>query len=45
MLQQLHIIDTNAFNPILKQAFLANALVNLQGRKDSFYKVDLLLEH
>lgn len=45
MLRQLHIIDTNASDPILKQAFLANALVNPQGRKDSFYEVDLLLEH
>lgn len=45
MLQQLHIIDTSASNPILQQAFLANALVNPRGEKDSFYKVDLLLEH
>ena len=45
MLRQLHIMDTTASDPILQQAFLANALVNPQGRKDSFYEVDLLLEH
>ena len=45
MLRQLHIIDTNLFNPILNQVFLANALVNPQGQKDLFYEVDLLLEH
>lgn len=45
MLRQLHIIDTNASDLILQKAFLANALVNLQGQKDSFYEIDLLLEH
>lgn len=45
MLQQLHIIDITTSNPILQQAFLVNALVNPQGQKDSFYKVDLLFEH
>ena len=45
MLQQLHIIDTNASDLILQKAFLANALINLQDRKDLFYEIDLLLEH
>lgn len=45
MLRQLHIIDIKAADPLLQEAYLANALVNLQGLPHTFYKMDLLLEH
>ena len=45
LLWQLHIIDTKAADPILQEAYLANTLVNLQGLPNTFYEMDLLLEH
>ena len=45
MLRQVHIFDTKAADPILQEAYLANALVNPIGKPQSFYKMDLLLEH
>lgn len=45
MLQQLHIMDTTVFDLNLQQTFLANALINLQGQKHSFYQRNLLLKH
>lgn len=45
MLKQLHIMDITASNLILQQVFFANVLVNPQGQKDLFYKIDLLLEY
>lgn len=45
MLRQLYIIDTVAADPILQQAYLANALVSPQGFASSYYEMDLLLEH
>ena len=45
MLRQLHIIDTKAADPILQEAYLANALVNLRGLPHTFYEMDLLIEH
>ena len=43
--RQLHIIDTSAADMVLQKAYLANALVNLQGKAKCFYEMDLLLEH
>ena len=45
MLRQIHILDTTAADPVLQNAYLANALVNLQGLPHTFYEMDLLLEH
>lgn len=45
MLRQLHIFDIQAADPILQEAYLANALVNPRGRLQTFYEIDLLLEH
>lgn len=45
MLRHIYIIDTKAANPIVQEAYLANALVNPQGFPQTFYKIDLLLEH
>lgn len=45
MLRQIHILDTTAADPVLQNAYLANALVNLQGLPQTFYEMDLLLEH
>lgn len=45
MMRQVHIFDTKAVDPILQEAYLANALVNLRGLPDTFYEMDLLLEH
>ncbi|MCJ1348014.1 hypothetical protein MMC31_006244 [Peltigera leucophlebia] len=45
MLRQLHIFDTNAADPQLQEAYLANALVNLRGLPHTFYEINLLLEH
>ena len=45
MLRQVHIIDTTAADPILQEAYLANALVNPRGLPQTFYEMDLLLEH
>lgn len=45
MLRQLHILDTKAADPQLQQAYLANALVNPPGLPQTFYEMDLLLEH
>lgn len=44
-LHQLHVIDTPAADIILQKAYLANALVNPQGKSKCFYEMDLLLEH
>lgn len=45
MLCQIHILDTTAANPVLQNAYLANALINLQGLPHNFYEMDLLLKH
>lgn len=45
MLRQIHIINTKAVDPILQEAYLANALLNPQGLPQMFYEMDLLLEH
>ena len=45
MLRQVHIFDTKAADPILQEAYLTNAFVNPRGKPQSFYKMDLLLEH
>ena len=45
MLRQVHIFDTKAADPILQKAYLANALVNPRGKSQTFYEMDLLLEH
>lgn len=45
MLRQMHILDTNAADPILCRAYIANALVNPRGLPFTFYEMDLLLEH
>lgn len=45
MLRQLHIFDTNAADPVLQEAYLANSLVNLRGEGNTFYELNLLLEH
>lgn len=44
-LHQLHIINTSAADMVLQKAYLANAIVNLQGKARCFYEMDLLLEH
>lgn len=45
MLRQMHILDTNAADPILCRAYIANALVNSCGLPFTFYEMDLLLKH
>ena len=45
LLRQIHIIDTKAVDPILQAAYLANALVNPRGLPQTFYEMNLLLEH
>lgn len=45
MLRQVHVFDTKAADPILQEAYLANALVNPRGLGHTFYEMDLLLEH
>lgn len=45
MLRQLHVFDTKTADPILQEAYLANALVNPRGLEHTFYEMDLLLEH
>lgn len=45
MLRQLHIFDTKAADPILQESYLANAFVNPRGQPQTFYEMDLLLEH
>lgn len=45
MLRQMHILDTTAADPILQEAYIANALVNPRGLPFTFYEMDLLLEH
>lgn len=45
MLRQVHIFDFSVVNPILQEAYLANALVNPRGLPFIFYEMDQLLEH
>lgn len=45
MLRQLHIFDNQVADPILQEAYLANALINLRGESQTFYEMDLLLEY
>lgn len=45
MMRQVYIFDTKVVDPILQKTYLANFLGNFQGLSDSFYKIDLLLEH
>lgn len=45
MLRGLHIFDTKAADPQPQEAYLANALVNPRGLSETFYEMDLLLEH
>lgn len=45
MLRQMHIIDSNAADLVLQNAYIANALVNPRGLPHTFYEIDLLLEH
>ncbi len=45
MLHQMHILDINAADPILRRVYIANALVNPCGLLFTFYEIDHLLEH
>lgn len=45
MLRQVHIFDKKVADPILQEAYLANALINPRGKPQSFYEIDLLLEY
>lgn len=45
ILRQVYIFDTKAANPLLQEAYLANALVNPKGFLHKFHKMNLLLEH
>lgn len=45
LLRQLHIVDTASADPVLQEAYLANALVNPRGLPNTFYEMDLILEH
>lgn len=45
MLHQIYIFDINVANPVLQNAYIANALVNLRGLPFNFYKMDLFLEY
>lgn len=45
MLRQIHVFDTEAADPILQEAYLANALVKLRKLPHTFYEMNLLLEH
>jgi hypothetical protein len=39
------LVSTSATSPILKKAIWSNMLVNLEGKRSTFYAVDLLIEH
>ena len=39
------LVNTSATSPILKRAIWNNMLVNLEGKRSTFYAVDLLIEH
>jgi uncharacterized protein DUF6589 len=39
------LVNTSATSPILKKAIWSNMLVNLEGKRSTFYAVDLLIEH
>lgn len=45
MLCQMYIFNTTIANPILKEAYIANALVNLSGFPFIFFEMNLLLEY
>lgn len=45
MLRHVHIFDIKAADPILRNAYIANALANPRGLPRTFYEMDLLLEH
>ena len=45
MLYQMHIIDSNAIDPILQNIYIANALLNPQRLSYTFYIINLLLKH
>jgi hypothetical protein len=44
MLNFQRLLATEAASPELKQAILANSLVNLQGKEDTWFEIDLLNE-
>lgn len=45
ILRQVYIFDTKAADPSFQEAYLANAIVNPRGKSQSFYEMDLSLEH
>ena len=45
MLCQIYSLDKNAACPILQNAYITNALINLQELSHTFYKMHLLLEY
>ena len=45
ILRQLHIFDISSADPILQEVYLANALINPQKLRHTFYEVDLQLKH
>ncbi len=45
MLCQIHILDITIANLILQNAYITNALVNLQGLSHTFYEMNLLLKY
>lgn len=45
MLRQVYIINIKAANPIFQEVYLANVLINFRKILQTFYKMDLLLEH
>lgn len=45
MLRQVYIFDMKVADPIFQEIYLANTLVKSRGKLQSFYEIDLLLEH
>lgn len=45
MLRQVYMFNTKAADPILQEAYLTNALINLQSLGYTFYETNHLLEH
>ena len=39
------LVNTSATSPTLKKAIWSNMLVNIEGKRSTFYAVDLLIEH
>lgn len=45
ILRYMHLLDINTVKPELRNVYIINLLINIQGLPFTIYEIDLFLEH